>query len=144
VPFARLQRPLFRPEGDFTTQLNLISAQRIRQVSPQGFRILFGSIDEALALGFRFVRGFAEKGAALLIECFVLIFIIGTLLFSLGLLGIRIRKFSGDSLLSRIDGIENRLVEKMLQQPHQDEEVDNLRSDSELVDEHRSLPSGLR
>jgi hypothetical protein len=32
----------------------------------------------------------------------------------------------------------------MLQQPHQDEEVDNLRSDSELVDEHRSLPSGLR
>jgi Cu+-exporting ATPase len=43
---------------------------------------------------------------------------------------------TGDSLLPCVDGIEDGFVQKMLQQPHQDEEVDNLGPDSEPVDEH--------
>ena len=57
----------------------MISAQRIRLVSPQAFGILFGLIDEAPAFGFRIVGGFAERGALLLIDCFVFIFKIGIL-----------------------------------------------------------------
>jgi hypothetical protein len=87
----------------------LISAQRIRLGYPQAFRILFGLIDEALAFGLRFVRGLAEQDAPLLIECFVFIFKIGTLLLSLSLLRIGVCEFSGDSLLPCIDGIEDGL-----------------------------------
>ena len=65
------------------------------------------------------------------------------LLFGLSLLRIGVRKFSRDPLLACVDGIEDGLVQEMLQQPHEDEEVDNLSSDSEPVDEHCSLPSGL-
>jgi hypothetical protein len=50
----------------------------------------------------------------------------------------------GDTLLPRIDGVEDGLVEKALQQPHQDEKVDHLRTDGEPVDEHGSyFPGGL-
>jgi len=63
------------------------------------------------------------------------------LLLRFGLLGRSVRQFCGDQLFPRIDGIENRLVEKALQQPHQDEEVERLRTDGEPVDEHGYFPA---
>ncbi len=50
---------------------------------------------------------------------------------------IRIGELRGDPSFPRIQGVEDRLVKKTLQQPHQDEKVDDLRNNSEPVDQHK-------
>ena len=54
------------------------------------------------------------------------------------LLRVGVGEFRGDPLLPRVDGVEDGLVEKALHQPHQDEEVERLRTDGEPVDQHGS------
>ena len=46
----------------------------------------------------------------------------------------------GDLLLARLDGRQNRSVEKALQQPDQDQKIERLRTDGEPVDEHGYFP----
>src|SRR6202011_2062871 len=54
-----------------------------------------------------------------------------------------VRQFGGNALLSGIDCIEDGFVQKALEQPHENEKVQDLRPDGEPIDEHESLPAGL-
>src|ERR1035437_3503719 len=121
----------------------MVISQRGRLRGAQTLRRFPRFVEEALALDFRLVRRLAEESAALFIKHFVLVLKVVALLLCLGLLRIGIRKFSGDALFPCVDGVEDGLVEEMLQQPHQDEEVQYLCPDGEPVDEHGSFPSGL-
>src|SRR5258708_22387145 len=50
----------------------------------------------------------------------------------------------GDFFLPRIDRRQDRLVEKSLQQPDQNQEIDRLRENGETVDEHAPLSARRR
>src|SRR5450830_687920 len=58
------------------------------------------------------------------------------LCFGFGLFRIGVCQLFGDSLLPFINSIENGLVQESLQQPHQNEEIDDLRKDGKPIDQH--------
>jgi len=99
--------------------------------------------EQALAFGSRLVRRLGEKCSALAVELSVLVLELGVSLFCFGHFRAGVGKLFGDPLFPRVDGMENRLVEKALQQPHQDDEVERLRADGKPIDEHRLLARGL-
>ncbi len=54
-----------------------------------------------------------------------------------------VSKFSGNELLARRDGGENRLIKKALHQPNKYKKIDHLRTDSKPINEHKLLSCGL-
>ena len=112
------------------------TSQRLLSLGTQGVGRLSCIVEETLAFGFRFVRRLAQECGALLVELFVLVLELVALLLRFGLFRVGVREFRGDPLLPRVDGVEDRLVKKALQQPHQDDEVERLRTDGEPIDEH--------
>ena len=120
-----------------------VASQRLLSLGTQGIGCLSRIVEESLAFGFRFVRRLAQECGALLVELLVLVLELVALLLRFGLFRVSVREFRGDPLLPRVNGVEDRLVKKALQQPHQDEEVERLRTDSEPVDQHGLLSCGL-
>ena len=80
---------------------------------------------------------------ALPVEFVVLALELVTLLLGFGLFRVGVSELRGDPPLPLVDGVEDGLVKKTFQQPHQDQEIDRLRADGEPIDEHGSIPRGL-
>ena len=118
-----------------------VASQRLLSLGTQGIGCLPRIVEEPLTFGFRFVRRLAQECGALLVELLVLVLELVALLLRFGLFRVSVREFRGDPLLPRVDGVEDRLVKKALQQPHQDDEVERLRTDGEPIDEHELLPA---
>ena len=121
-----------------------IVSQRFLSLGAQGVSRLPRFIEEPLTFGFRLLRRLAQERGALLVEHLVLVLKLIALLLGFGLFRVGVREFRGDPLLTRVDGVEDGLVKKALQQPHQDDEVERLRTDGEPIDEHELLSRGLR
>ena len=134
---------LLGPATDGLIQVMGVASQRFLSLGAQGVGRLPRFVEEPLTFGFRLVRRLAQEGGALLVELLVLVLELVALLLRFGLFRVGVREFRGDPLLPRVDGVEDRLVEKALQQPHQDDEVERLRTDGEPIDEHGLLSCGL-
>ena len=106
-----------------------VVSQRFLPLGTQGIGRLPCFVQEPLTFGFRLLRRLRQKRGALLVELLVLVLELVALLLGFGLLRVGIREFPGNPLLPRINGVEDGLVKKALQQPHQDEEVERLRAD---------------
>ena len=89
-----------------------VASQRFLSLRAQGVGRLPRFAEESLAFGFRLLRSLAQERGALLVELFVFVLELVALLFGFGFFRVGVRKFRGDPLLPRIDGIENWLVEK--------------------------------
>ena len=114
-----------------------VVSQRFLSLGTQGIGRLPRFVEEPLTFGFCLVGRLAQECGALLVELLVLVLELVALLLGFGLFRVRVREFLGDPRLPRVDGVEDGLVKKVLQQPHQDEEVERLRPDGEPVDQHR-------
>ena len=79
----------------------------------------------------------------MLVELLVLVLELVVLLLGFGLFRVGIRALFGYPLLPRVDSLENGPIEKVLHQPHQDDEVERLRADGIPIDKHWLLPRGL-
>ena len=96
------------------------------------------SLEEAKSLHFHFFDRRLHAVAALLIEQLVLVPELLARSFRLSLFCVGVGEFGSDALFTRIDRVEDRAIEKALQQPYQDEKVERLRTDSEPIDEARA------
>ena len=113
-----------------------VVSQRFLPPGTQGVGRLTRFVEEPLTFGFRLVRRFAQKRSALPVELLVLELELVARLYGFGRFRVGTREFRGDPLLPRVDGVENAPVQEALQQPHQNEEVDDLRNDGKPVDQH--------
>jgi hypothetical protein len=120
-----------------------VASQRLLSLGTQGIGRRPRFVKEALPFGFRLVHRLAQECGALLVELLVLVLELVARLLGLGIFRVRVCEFRGDPLLPRVDGVENRPVQEALQQPHQNEEVDELRNDGKPVDQHESLSRHL-
>ena len=96
-----------------------------------------GLVQEPSALSLRFVRSLAQKRGPLPVELLVLALELVAVFLRFGFFCGGVRQFACHQLLPRRDGVENRLIQIALHQPHQDEKVERLRDDGKPVDQHR-------
>ena len=134
---------LLGPATDGLIEAMGIVPQPFPSLDTQGIGCLPRFLEEPLAFGVRLVGCLAHECDALLVELLVLVLELVALLLGFGLFRVGVGEFRGDSLLPGGDGAEDGLVEKPPHQPHQDEEVERLRTDREPIDEHGLLPCRL-
>ena len=95
-----------------------VVSQRFLSLGTQGIGRLARFVKEPLTFGFRLVRRLAQECGALLVELLILVLELVALLLRFGPFRVGVREFGGDPLLPRVDGVEDGLVKKALQQPH--------------------------
>ena len=109
----------------------------------QRIGILARGVHQGLAFGIGVGSRFLQQRGTLLLEVIVLLLEFFAFVLGLGLLAAGRGQLGGNAFLPRIDGIQDRLVEEALHQPHQDDEVQRLRRDGEPVDQHGYFPATL-
>jgi hypothetical protein len=128
-------------ETDGVIEVISFVSQRFLSLGAKGIDRLSRFVHEPLTLGLRLICRRTQERGALLLEGRVLVLELIAHLSGFGLFLVGIRELSGDALFPRVDGIEDRPIEKALQQPHQDEEVEQLRANGEPVDEYGYFPA---
>ncbi len=111
------------------------------QFGVEQLRFLSSRGDELVPFGLGRVGGVGEEGDPLMIDLLVLVLEVGLFLEGFRLFIFRILKLGGDALFPCINGVEDGLVEEVLEQPDQDKKIDDLRGHREPVDEHGYFPT---
>ena len=130
---------LLGPATDGVIEVMGVVSQRVLAFGTQRISRLSRFVEEPLTFGLRLVRRLAQECGALPVELLVLALELVVLLFGFHLFRGGVGELSGDPLLPLVDGMEDRFVQEALQQPHQNEEVDDLRNDGKPVNQHDSL-----
>src|SRR5665648_1158420 len=89
-------------------------------------RCLVCFFEKSLTFRFNFIGHLVHKVSALPIKLFIFLQELVALPLRFNLFQVGILELSIDTTLPRIDGIENRLIKKVLHQPYQDEKVEHL------------------
>ena len=114
-----------------------IAPQGLLSFGARGICRLARFVEKPLTFRLRILRRLGQERRALPVEFLVLVLELVVFLLSFGLLGVGIGEFLCNPLLPCVDGVKDGFVEEMLQEPHQDEEIERLRSDGKPVDQHK-------
>src|SRR5450759_3987986 len=113
-----------------------IVSQRFLSLGAQDIGRLPRFVEEPLAFSFSFLRRLVHERVALLVELLVLGLDLVALLLGFCFFCVGVCQLLGDPFLASVDSVKNGPVKEMLQQPHQNEEVDDLRQNGKPVDQH--------
>ena len=111
------------------------------QFGVERLRILTSRSDQLVSFGLGRVGGVGKKGDPLVIDLLILMLEVSLFLQGLCLFLFRVLKLGCDAPFPLSDGVEYGLVKEALEQPDQDEEVDDLGGHREPVDEHGYFPA---